>query len=307
MSKIRRIHKNVTLIVSTGRTGTRFFGEVLGNAIDDCVSFHEPDMITLKRKGEFKKIVQFGLYNTTIGKLLNDTGIRAIGLNYLAGRRGVEQTAKALISHRKRFFEKQSESLIIESYNQWYSVLDVLPLVFKEYRVAAVIRDARSWLSSAEKWSLWWHSDDLVARLGLLRLNPQIVDDGEAADRWAGMSQFQRMAWSWSAINHLVTSNAESDPRISVFRFEDLLGHSHQVNEIRRFLEFITHFKDKQYSYSLAKILDSPRVHASPGDSSNAWRDWSTKRCQQVDELCGTLMRRWDYGRDPEWIQRVSR
>lgn len=301
-----QISKDVTIIVSTGRTGTRFLGKTLGNVIRDCVSFHEPDMVTLKRPGKLKTISQFGVYQTIIGKLLDKTGIRAIGLRYLSGQTGKNQTARQLIRHRAKFYGRQRQSLIIESYNQWFSLLDVLPLVFREYRVAAIIRDPRSWLSSASKWGLWWHSSDLVSKLGLLRLSPDLVGDSEKASEWRNMDSFERMAWSWNQINSILTAHATADNRVKMFRFEDLFGDKQNKHEIGSFLDFVTDFGPHRYSFTMDSLMNSPLIHASDGDSEFEWKAWNESRCRQVDQLCGRLMRRWGYGFESDWLSRIE-
>jgi hypothetical protein len=306
MTDFSKIERDVSLVVSTGRTATRFFGETLGQVVEDAVSFHEPDMLTLRRKGRLKTIGRFGLYQTVLGKLIDTAGIRAVGHKYLAGKRTARQTAQALIAHRKRFFEKQPQSLIIESYNQWFSVLDILPLVFRNYRVGVIIRDPRSWLASSEKWALWWHSRDLVYRLGLLRLNPELLRDTATSAVWKQMSAFERMAWSWNTINKRLERSARTDPWIEMFRFEDLFEGDRNEEQLERFLKFVTEFGERRYRYSIRHLLENPKVHASSGDSSQEWRRWSREKCRSVEKYCGDLMREWGYGSEPEWLECVS-
>lgn len=306
MTEDERIERDVSLIVSTGRTGTRFLGQYLGRVIEDCTSFHEPDMLSWHRKGKLQKIYRFGLYQTIIGKIFDRAGLRALGLKYLSGQTSAHNTAEGLIRHRKHFYKKQTQSLIVEAYSQWYAVLDVLPLVFRNYRVGAIIRDPRSWLASADKWRLWWHSGDLVTRLGLLRLRPDLVGDKAAAAGWQQMTAFSRMAWSWNTINSILTAQALTDPAIRMFRFEDLFGHTRQSSEVGAFLDFITDFGDQRHLYSLSSFIESPRVHASQGESSVAWKRWDRESCLQVNRLCGPLMRRWGYGLEKGWLNRIK-
>lgn len=306
MAEYEKIERDVSLIVSAGRTGTRFLGQTLGDVIADCVSFHEPDMLAWRRKKKLRTISRFGIYQTLLGKLFDDAGLRAVGLKHLAGADSAQNTIESLIRHRRDFYAQQEQSLVVEAYSQWYAVLDLLPDVFMRYRVGAIIRDPRSWLASAEKWKLWWHSDDLVTRLGLLRLRPHLVGDQAAAAGWEEMAAFDRMAWSWNTINGILTARALSDPRVSIFRFEDLFGLTRQSHEIRRFLDFITDFGDRRYRYSLSLLMERPQVHASQGDSSAAWQRWDRESCVQVDRLCGSLMRRWGYGVEKEWLNRIE-
>lgn len=301
-----KIRKHVSLIVSTGRTGTRFLGENLGDVIDDCASFHEPDMLTFPRRGKLQTIARFGLYQTVFGKLLDRTGIRAIGLQYLAGKVGFDATARRLTQHRAKFYASRPEELIVEAYNQWFSVLPVLPSVFANYRVAAIIRDPRSWLASASKWGLWWASSDLVAKLGLLRLSPDLVGDHSVATHWAGMDNFDRLAWSWATINHELATQADRDDRIRMFRFEDLFGEYRKTEEIDSLLAFVTHFEDRRFDYSLETLLRSRQIHASGGDSGSEWHDWTPSRCRRVMHFCGPLMERWGYGRETAWKRKLE-
>lgn len=302
---MQRIEKPVSLIVSAGRTGTRFFGESLESVIRDCASYHEPDVLVWSRGGKLEVIRRFGPYQTILGKLLNRTGLRATGLKYLSGRVGHLQTARALLRQRRRFYERQDAGLVVEAHYQWFPLLPVLPDVFAHYKAAVVVRDPRAWVASAHSWGLWWSSADLVRRLRLLRLTPDLVGDKEIAAEWPDMDGFDRLAWSWATINRELVERARDDANIRVFRFEDLFLGARREDHLADFLAFVSRFDDRRFEYSLERLLAYPQLHASGGDSRNAWHDWARDRCRRLDRFCGPLMRELGYVDDDAWHRKL--
>jgi hypothetical protein len=37
-----------------------------------------------------------------------------------------------------------------------------------------------------------------------------------------------------------------------------------------------------------------------------AWREWSPMQCRLLNDLCGSHMRRYGYGYEPEWLEKLK-
>jgi hypothetical protein len=300
-------NKHLLIVASGGRTGTRFFGETLGLIVEDCVSFHEADVLTTDLRASWRKVREFGIYRNFVGKLLDQTGLRAIGLKRLAGRLTADEAATEVRRHRSDFYARQSRSLIVDSSLQWFALLDALPFTDWPYRAICVIRDPRAWVASAEKWGHWWaSSSDWVRRLGRLRLTPCLVDDQENCHRWRTMPEFERLCWSWTALNRVMLDAAKRDPRIRIFRFEDLFFSSDRRTHMEEMLEFGTGFRQRSFAFDASRLLKMAPVNTSGGRSQTEWLRWGADRCQVLGQHCGKLMQELGYGLEPEWCDRIS-
>jgi len=85
------IQKRSIFITPAGRTGTAFLAHFLAQAIEDCDSFHEPDVFRTLRcgalRGHWFAVRHFGLYNYTLGKLYGRSSMRALFVARITGRR----------------------------------------------------------------------------------------------------------------------------------------------------------------------------------------------------------------------------
>ena len=73
-------------IVSGGRTGTQFLGDLLSEAIEDSYSEHEPDIIHGFDEGSLERLRRFGLWHMVVGRALGQSGVRVLGTRYLVGK-----------------------------------------------------------------------------------------------------------------------------------------------------------------------------------------------------------------------------
>lgn len=298
--------KHVLIVTSGGRTGTRFFGEAMGEVVDDCLSFHEPDVLTTDLRSNLRKLRQFGVYQNFVGKLLDRTGLRAVGLKAIAGQLTAEAAAAEICRHRNDFYTRQPASLVVESSLQWFGLLDAVPLAISKVKAICVIRDPRSWVSSSENWGHWWaSSQDWVRKLGRLRLTPWLLGDEENCSRWPSMTAFEKLCWSWVTLNRVMFESASRHPNIRMFRFEDLFLGEQREAHLEDMLSFATAFSDRTFRFDLERLLSMSPVNSSGGRSADDWQSWDACRCRTLEHHCGALMREFGYGDEPEWKRKV--
>lgn len=294
------ITKHIILITSGGRTGTAFFGEVFDRIVSDCWSIHEPDVW----QGPFDRrswraIQWFGLYHVTIGKLLGHTGMRCVTQRYLSGEWSAEETAASIVRQRRDFYESRASSLIVESNNQWFGLLSLLPRVFASYRVLALVRDPRNWVRSRVNFGGLHDDEDRVRRLGLPRLSPVMLE-GKRADQWERMDVFQRLCWDWRFVTRRIVEAATGDPRIRLVRFEDLFQTKERRVHLDETLDFLTDFEDRRYPYRIPPGLLERRVNVSSEEKLGPWREWPEDRRRFLEEMCGEVMEGLGYSLEDE-------
>lgn len=301
-----QLNKNLVFVVSGGRTGTAFFGAMLGDHIEDCFSIHEPDMLRTRLGflGLSKRIVWFGFQHMVIGRFLGTHGLRPLGDRYLSGKIDISTAADTIKTYRDNYHATLNESLVIESNAQWYSLLHPLRLAYPKSKVVCIVRDPRTWVTSTLNYGLHRGSKDLVQKVGQRRISPSMIGDYKWEDRWGEMTPFQRLCWDWTLINDLLNEFVQSDDRARLFRFEDLFDT--QSPEVRRELfQFITVHNGRQYSYKDPDSALRKQINVSSGNMAD-WPKWPKEDAQFLYSMCGNLMRQFGYGMEPEWQDLVE-
>lgn len=294
-----RITKDVVLITSGGRTGTAFFGEVLGQIVSDCWSAHEPDVWQGFQPHSWRAIRCFGLYHVIVGKVLRRTGMRCVMERYLSGDWTEEEATAAIVRQRGDFYEGIPASLVVESNTQWFGLLPLLPRAFASYRALALLRDPRSWVRSRVNFGGHHDQEDRVRRLGLPRLSPTMLGENRT-EEWAEMDVYERLCWDWRFVTSRIMEAAEGDSRIRVVRFEDLF-HSHERRDrFEETLDFLTNFGDRRYEYRIPNGVFERPMNVSRRKRLGPWREWPDERRAFLEEMCGKLMERVGYSLDEE-------
>ena len=295
--------KQLTFIASGGRTGTQFFGDMLGKVIDDCHSEHEPDMVAGASLLTLDRIRRFGVWNMVAGRLLGQTGTRVIGQRYLEGRITPEATAERLKAQRNAYHGRIPETLVIESYSAWWMVADQIGTIWPGARVAGILRDPRDWITSWLRHEARRRNGALTERLPPGPLEPGRIGDAAAARLWPSLDQIGRLAWEWGMIAGTLDRAAKVSADVEVFRFEDLFGSGRDA--LGRFVKFVsTHAHGPDHKISDLSTLTRD-VHNASSGPKRSWRTWSDAQIAAVAHFCGPGMNAHGYGLEPEWQERV--
>ena len=295
------MNKNVVIIVSGGRTATRFFGDLLSEMVADSYSVHEPDLFEGLTRRTWQRLKTFGLYHMMIGRLLGRTGIRNLSQKYLSEALDLDTLIHDIRQHRFSYYSTLNYSLIIESYYQWYGILPVLPHVFPSYKVVGIVRDPRTWTASWMNFGAHHGPKDLVAKFGFRRLDPHMIGDRDFEEKWPSMSAFEKLCWDWKTVYGLITEFVDKDSNSRMYRYEDLFPGLSGGEQVRGMLEFLVDFPERKYRYSLDRSVLQKPIHSAGRKSFPDWAEWDTTLARQLNDICGTLMVRFGYGNEPTW------
>ncbi|RRQ22528.1 hypothetical protein [Thiohalobacter thiocyanaticus] len=264
--EIKKIERPIGIVVSGGRTATAFLGKNLSQVFADAAAFHEPDAVHHGRIiSDIKQVVpRFGFYRGGLGKLLGRTGLRTIGESYIAGKLNDEEAAREIVAHRSRFYARQTAKLVIESNYAFYALLPVLPRVFENYKVVAIVRDPETWIRSYLNKDDRYGSKDYLDKLGL-RISPKSVGDKDIDAEWQGMKTEERLAWFWRLVYQRIADASDTDPNIRVFRFEDLFYGEERESSFLDMARFLGDFLEMKFHPQLqANLLDQIENAAPP-------------------------------------------
>jgi hypothetical protein len=302
---VHYMNKDLVFIVSAGRTGTQFFGRQLGSIISDCVSAHEPDRYAGFSRETGESIRRFGFNQVVLQRVLRRSGIRHLTQQYLAGHVSEHQATRKIHAQRDAYLRRQSASLVIESYYQWYGLLPCLRRAYPNCRIVGIVRDPRTWVMSMQHRKLR-HALGRFAG----RLTPRLVGDTEQQARWQRMDEFERLCWEWKTINELIIAWVNDDPLARLYRFEDLFPCTDRQGNcggdadgsMRSLLTFITRFDDRSYNFRLDERVMASRLNAS-GEVPARWPDWPRGQSLALHRICGELMRGLGYGDENAWTE----
>lgn len=293
--------KDLAFIVSGGRTATTYLGYVLGKFIPDARSVHEPDLndgLTLRTLNNLR---EFGLWHMVLGRYLKRTGIRNLAQDYMSGELGFDETVRSVRQQRDDWHAAQRKPFIIESYCQWYGLLDPLRVAYPQAKVVAIIRDPRDWVTSWMNYKGHHDETDLVLRMGQQRINPSIVGDETWEPYWRHMSPFEKLCWEWVQVYNRIDAFITKDVNCMLVRYEDLFSPQEFLSAVY----FLCDQPEHVYRYRVDFAKLSERRNASDGAMAH-WADWSPEQAQFIDQLCGPLMQKYGYGLEDTWQAKLS-
>lgn len=300
------MNKHLVLIVSGGRTGTRFFGDLLASVVDDCFSVHEPDLFEGFTRRTWDRLKVFGFNHMIFGRISGRTGIRNLTQRYLSGELDDTAVDAAIRRHREAYYASIPTPLIVESYYAWFGLLPAVQRVFPGCRIVAIVRDPRTWVRSWLQFGGHHDRKDLVRWFGQKRLEPTMLGDTKFDKDWPHMSRFEKLCWDWRTINTCLADFVDADPDANLYRYEDLFLAEDRIESVAHMLDFMTQFADRQYGYSLDGSILERRVHASRQNAFPSWTDWSPEMARSLSEICGPLMKRFDYGAESAWSNLIQ-
>ena len=250
---------DMTFIVSTGRTGTRFFGRFF-DAFEGVYARHEPkpDMVGL-------------------------------GVEYAAGRVSFQRAAGVIEANRRAIgheVKRRGASVYVESNNRFFSLLKPLRSVFPHARIVHVVRDGRDYVRSGLGRE-WYTGKDRFPRL-----TASMFPDDPWHDRWNTMDRFEKIAWRWQKKDSILSDDmADLDNTLTV-RFEDIFTAPDRPGlfEITRFLGFT----DSEVATQL-QHMGSRKMNATQNPPLPPWAEWDTDLVERFDRIAGKHLRRCGY------------
>ncbi len=291
-------------VVSGGRTGTKYFGQLMSEMIDGACSVHDPDVAALKEtKRLFWALKTFGLWHMVFGRILGRTGIRPLATQRLRGEIDGQQAQASIHKQRDKFYAGLDSQLIVESNAMWFGLLPDLRAVYPEARVIGIIRDPRDWVTSWLNYGGHHDKWDLPALFGQTRLSPADTGETELAARWETASTFEKICWDWTMINSRIIEAEAQDPLIRIWTFEDLF-HGDSDAPMQALLSYAAEQPSRSYPIRFDPAKRAERRNASRGKAPG-WRDWTPDQARMLEAHCGPLMRRFGYGNEPEWQEKL--
>jgi hypothetical protein len=262
------------LIVSTGRTGTIFLSRLFADLYPAVDSHHE--------RGS-SRIIQI-LTNLHFSHLFPKSGLK-IAWKMFKGNE----------------IESCEKGYHIDANNFLYGLASLAPELYPSLKVLHIARDPRSYVTSQlnfsrQKWTsfignylvpFWQPNPFLVGELPLHRL--------------VRFTRFEKYCWIWDFKNRIMeTLEGSSTPYLRV-RFEDLFAGKGPGQAFRQITEF----------FGLPDVKNIHGRFKEPANTSQItffpeWHEWTAKQAVQLHSLCGVRMRKYGYGSENAWLDKIE-
>ncbi|MCL4269039.1 MAG: sulfotransferase domain-containing protein [Anaerolineales bacterium] len=261
------------LIVSTGRTGTIFLARLFSDLYPMVASYHE--------RGNSRPIQI--LTNLYFSHLLPLRVLRS-AWKYLKGQE---------IAGCEKDFH-------IDANNFLYGLAALAPDLYPNLKVLHIVRDPRDYVTSQLNFSRQKHTSFIGNYLvPFWQPNPFLVGELPMTQAF-NFSRFQKYCWVWDFKNRIISRLEGYTLPYLCIRFEDLFEKDPETT-FKQITDFI----------GLPPVKDIRRRFSEPANSSKStffpeWHNWSPRQAAQLDTLCGKQMRRYGYGSEPEWLQKIQ-
>lgn len=250
-------------IVSSGRTGTQFFGQFFDHFYENLISRHEP---------------RPDLFNIFIEKYRNKAGTEEL-VTFLRKDR------LALVNECR----KSPSQVLIESNPNASLLIPELKLTFPSHKFLWIVRDPKTYLKSAYSKSpdgsgemMFYGENDHRDRL-----KPSDLTESENVD-WDRFDRFQKICWYWNAINKILYSNLKDDNNCLMLRYEDLFSKEDNLHYLLKVLDF---FELDHSEIDLDRVNSRMLVPSNQTKFSmiRSYDDWDKNKTDSFEALTSEM------------------
>jgi len=264
------------LILSTGRTGTKFLAKTLQVILPHADVFHEG--------GERSRLINILSHAHLAGFFPRQGPV-------LAWRMAIQPALTRA---------QQNTTIYIDANNHLYVFGTGNPGLYPNLKIIHIVRDPRDYIRSHINWSKS-RLKSFIANYLVPFWQPSgfLLGEYSWAD-WSGLNRLERYAWIWSYKNRLIQQMEMSQVPYLRIKFEDLFGGKDPGSTLADMLDFIGFNAPGDLNDYFARTINASKQHIP------TWPEWTGSTCQRINAICGELMRSYGYGSEPEWQRKCS-
>ena len=265
----------VALIISTGRTGTKFIAELFSEIFEEVDSRHEPfpDLFDL-------------------------------AVAYLRHNRPSSETFAKFQRSREHICEKvhrKGAKVYIEANNNLAWLVPFALETFKNCKIVHVIRDPREYLRSHYSKLAWsiGRGGQMVPFMsekdGRHRISALDFSDDPYRDLWHKMSRFEKVCWYWVKKNRVIHNALAGKEQAITIKHEDIFDRNLGYKGLWQIIDFL--------NLNEKLVMNMEEVEKNMIRKSNVtkdyligkWPDWSAEQRQQFVSIVGEDMKLYGY------------
>lgn len=266
---------NVILIVSTGRTGTKFFADLFAQAFRGVEAKHEPfpDMFDL-------------------------------AMSYLRTNMSLQEAVENFKQHRERIcakVHKKNCRIYVESNNHLSWLLPVVLKCFKNCRIIHVVRDGREYVRSQYSKKTWSSKKDGSMAFFMgdddCRKRPCAQDfpDDAYNSQWDQMTRFEKTCWYWTKTNRVIYETIKDDDRAITIKFEDIFNSSRGSDAMFELIETLGMADMNRLTKDEIKTTMNCKSNATKDNLISGWQDWPEEQIESFRRIASEDMKLYGY------------
>ncbi len=248
----------VSVVVSTGRTGTRFLAGVLNRPELGLVATHEP--------------------SPSLGDLGND---------FITGRKSLEQVKSIILRDRANIFRSIGDKMYLESNAGLIFLLPALKELIRNFKVIHVVRHPIDFVRSGV--NRIYYSNGKVFQTYAEEKNWKLraEDFADAGEDWSALDIYERFMWAWAFKNDYAARFVRENPTIALrVRFEDIF-HCANHSGFHSILDFLNR-KELAPKFNADDFRQV--VNASEAAFAEPFEAWPPHRKASLQRICGPLV-----------------
>ncbi len=260
--------ERIALVLSAGRTGTKFLAEYLDANYPEVVARHEPKP---------------------------SRSLRLASHAHMVGALSRERLVALLRRKRRRHVDPLHATLYVECNPFLSGYADVIGEVWTDPVIIHIVRDPREhvrsslnhgtatgWKGLGNQFLPYWYPD--VGRILNLK----------------GLGPIGMAAGVWVVMNRLLRDSSQRYRRYCLMHYEKIFDENH--TGLREICERL----GLEYRDADAAVSPNQRINAARLDVAAPWRDWPSADCQELERVCQPLMAEYGYGDEPEWRAKLA-
>ena len=258
--------KNPIFLLSTGRTGTKYFSNFFSTYGVDVASYHTTS---------FTRLLNV-LGNMYYYKLLSKNQMRTIWKRF-------------------KYQEIQAHDFTyIESNPYYYNMIDIISDVFPGAKFVFIVRLPKSFIISHIKWEKQRWQSMIANRLVPFWQPTSYLNQirGFNNDYHQRVEFYSKI---WVNKNTAILGNIAKNGNATVLKFEEVF---HPLNGIQVMVRLV-----KWLNISLVQPITSEMITAKINKTNNVETNWWDNHCTEiVNEYCSSLMEEFEYSTCPRRI-----
>jgi hypothetical protein len=261
----------VSLIVSPGRTGTKYLSDLVNRLSVNIMSVHEPN-----------------------------TALHDEGLSHVQASKSDKRIVKSILEKRvgvRSQLKKQNLFKYLESNPQWIYLLPLAQHVFPDVKIILIQRNLVDGVRSTYSKFNVGNNNAFVfeEHETRRRVTPMDIQGHPLADCWKDMNRFTRICWMWSYHSDLLYSASQSLQNVHLVRYEELFDKE-EVSTLKSLITELLSDDEEQPSDN--RINDLLRVRANVNPKyllPKDFDDWSSDQKSTFKSICSESMIRLGY------------
>jgi hypothetical protein len=113
------------------------------------------------------------------------------------------------------------------------------------------------------------------------------------------MNKFEHFCWVWQIKNNFIYENFSACQNYYLYRFEDVMSDPKVLSEL------IMHIVGDNIILNESYLND--KINKSYDNKFPKWHEWSKKKACNLENICGSLMKEFEYGYEIDWKRKLEK